>query len=233
MAFLILAQLIFGLSADVEAWPWPVDDWIHASHGAGYVEYGPVRVLIGFHLQMHRKTKENAIHLLNAENGSVLTRRHGVEIFYGGRYVEIGLRYEKVSAAMFNHRWQFWYDNHHRREISEVPTVGYYEGVRPYVRHNNFELFFPLIKRTSTLGYPLLGVKGMASVWLVHLSASFKGPWIVPWKTHYPDIFEIQAAYRILFVRYGRVPTPLAIETRLRRPRLALGISLSLTGTPK
>lgn len=51
----------------------------------------------------------------------------------------------------------------------------------------------------------------------------------------YVPVFDSEIAYGkglLFFVRFGRVNAPLAMETKMRRPRIAFGVSLE-TGSLK
>ena len=181
---------------------------------------------------MSNKTKDNPIKLFNAENGSVLSKSHGIEVSLPIRSIEIGIRVERVSARMLNHRWQFWFDNHHRREVSGVPTVGYYHGARLFFRHKNLEIYFP----TVLFSHPTIGVPGFVAtartrLYGVVLRMKYTGPYRVPYEAvRYVSVFDFEASYGEgieIFARAGRVNVPLAIETRMQRMRFALGIRLS------
>ena len=225
----------FGFTADVEVWPKNVDDFLHSTHGEVFVEGKNVRLVGGYELLMTAMTKENAIRLFNAESGSALIKYHRVEAFVHFKAVEIGLTGGKVAAHMFNHRWQFWYDNKQRREISDVPTIGYYQGIRLYVRHPNFEVHSPpILWSFPTLGYPIITTAVRYKIGKISAKVRFSGPYRVPYEdVSYVPVIDSEIAYDWgihPFIRFGRVNVPLTIETRMRRPRLAFGIRLTAKG---
>ena len=184
------------------------------------VEIMGLRLFAGFDLLMTNQTKSDFVQLLNAENGAVLSKYHGADVFASLQDVEIGVRVEKVSAAKFPARYQWWYSTIGREGD---PTVGYYVGARPYVATGWLTFYGPLVPFTATLERPT--IRALVSIPFKDndfvLSAAFEGPYIGEGK--YTSSFDITLRRGVFFIRAGNVHAPLALEP-VKLYRLAVGI---------